>query len=48
MEKKAKTMEKEMKVSIVIPVYFNEENLYPLYRDIKQKFIDIIDYVMKL
>ena len=44
MEKKAKTMEKEMKVSIVIPVYFNEENLYPLYRDIKQKFIDIIDY----
>lgn len=33
-----------MKVSIVIPVYFNEDNLYPLYEDIKNKFIDKIDY----
>ena len=33
-----------MKVSIVIPVYYNEENLRPLYADIKEKFIDIIDY----
>lgn len=33
-----------MKVSIVIPVYYNEENLHPLYVDIKEKFIDKIDY----
>ena len=33
-----------MKVSIVIPVYYNEENLRPLYADIKEKFIDKIDY----
>lgn len=33
-----------MKVSIVIPVYYNEDNLRPLYQDIKEKFIDKIDY----
>lgn len=33
-----------MKVSLVIPVYFNEDNLRPLYDDIKEKFIDAIDY----
>ena len=33
-----------MKVSIVIPVYYNEDNLVPLYDDLKEKFIDIIDY----
>ena len=33
-----------MKVSIVIPVYYNEDNLRPLYADIKDKFIDKIDY----
>lgn len=33
-----------MKVSIVIPVYFNEDNLFPLYEDIKKKVIDVIDY----
>ncbi len=33
-----------MKVSLVIPVYFNEDNLRPLYEDIKEKFIDKIDY----
>ncbi len=33
-----------MKVSIVIPVYYNEDNLHPLYDDIKEKFIDKIDY----
>lgn len=33
-----------MKVSIVIPVYYNEENLRVLYDDIKEKFIDKIDY----
>ena len=35
---------KNMKVSIVIPVYFNEDNLLPLYADLKSKFIDQIDY----
>lgn len=33
-----------MKLSIVIPVYFNEDNLIPLYEDIKKKIIDVIDY----
>lgn len=33
-----------MKVSIVIPVYYNEDNLLPLYDDIKQKIIDKIEY----
>lgn len=33
-----------MKVSLVIPVYYNEENLRPLYADIKEKFINKIDY----
>ena len=33
-----------MKVSIIIPVYYNEENLIPLYDDIKKKFIECTDY----
>lgn len=33
-----------MKLSIVIPVYYNEDNLLPLYNDIKDKFIDKIDF----
>ena len=33
-----------MKVSLIIPVYYNEANLRPLYADIKEKFIDKIDY----
>ncbi len=33
-----------MKVSIVIPVYYNEDNLRPLYADIKEKFVNKIDY----
>ena len=33
-----------MKASIVIPVYYNEDNLLPLYEDLKKKFIDVIDY----
>ena len=33
-----------MKVSIIIPVYYNEANLIPLYEDLKEKFIDVIDY----
>ena len=33
-----------MKLSIVIPVYYNEDNLRPLYADIKEKIIDKINY----
>lgn len=33
-----------MKLSIVVPVYYNEYNLRPLYKDIKEKIIDVIDY----
>lgn len=33
-----------MKISIVIPVYYNKENLDILYNDIKEKVIDKIDY----
>lgn len=33
-----------MKVSLVIPIYYNEDNLVPLYEDIRKKFIDVIDY----
>ena len=33
-----------MKLSIIIPVYYNELNLQPLYKDIKEKVIDVIDY----
>lgn len=33
-----------MKLSIVIPVYYNELNINPLYDDIKQKLIDKIDF----
>ncbi len=33
-----------MKLSIIIPVYYNEDNLKPLYEDIRRKIIDVIDY----
>lgn len=33
-----------MKLSIIIPVYYNEDNLIPLYDDIKKKVIDVINY----
>lgn len=33
-----------MKISIVIPVYYNEDNLIPLYQDIKEKIINVIEY----
>ncbi len=32
-----------MKLSIVIPVYYNEDNLYPLYEDLKEKVFKKID-----
>lgn len=37
-----------MKISIVIPVYYNQDNLVPLYEDIKKKIIDVIDYDYEL
>lgn len=37
-----------MKVSIIVPVYYNENNLIPLYYDIKNKFIDKIDFQYEL
>ena len=37
-----------MKVSVIIPVYYNEGNLRPLYDDIKEKFIDKITYEYEL
>lgn len=37
-----------MKLSIIIPVYYNEDNLHPLYNDIKEKVIDKIDYEYEL
>lgn len=33
-----------MKVSIIIPIYYNADTLELLYADIKEKFIDVIDY----
>ena len=32
------------KLSIVIPVYYNEQNLRPLYEDLKNKLIDAADF----
>ncbi|MEG0750400.1 MAG: glycosyltransferase family 2 protein [Oscillospiraceae bacterium] len=32
------------KLSIVIPVYFNEDNLRPLYADIERKVLDVADF----
>lgn len=37
-----------MKLSIVIPVYYNEDNLVPLYEDIKKKVIEVIDFEYEL
>lgn len=37
-----------MKISVVIPVYYNQDNLVPLYEDIKKKIIDVIDYDYEL
>lgn len=36
------------KLSIVIPVYYNEDNLIPLYKDMKKKVLDKIDYDYEL
>ena len=37
-----------MKLSIVIPVYYNEDNLEPLYADLKEKVLTKIDYEYEL
>lgn len=36
------------KMSIVIPVYYNAENLPPLYADIKQKILDVVDFDVEI
>ena len=36
------------KLSIIVPVYYNEDNLHPLYQDIKKKIIDVIDFNYEL
>lgn len=33
-----------MKISLVIPVYYNEENLRPLYKDIQEKLYSCAEY----
>lgn len=37
-----------MKISIVIPVYYNEENLKPLYDDIRKKILTCTNYEWEL
>jgi len=37
-----------MKISIVIPVYYNEDNLPPLYKDIKEKLFVHTEYEWEL
>ena len=36
--------EKVMKISIVIPVYYNQDNLIPLYEDIQKKLFVYKEY----
>ena len=36
------------KMSIVIPVYYNAENLPPLYEDIKEKILDKVDFDVEI
>lgn len=36
------------KISIVVPVYYNENNLHPLYRDIQEKIINRINFDYEL
>lgn len=37
-----------MKVSIVIPVYYNGDNLHPLYEELKRSFVDKVEYEYEL
>ncbi len=43
-EKKIEEKGKHMKVSLVIPVYYNEDNLPPLYQDICEKLYPHTEY----
>ena len=36
------------KMSIVVPVYYNAENLPPLYDDLKEKVLDKADFDIEL
>lgn len=36
------------KLSIVIPVYYNAENLLPLYDDLKEKILDKVDFPVEI
>lgn len=44
MDKKNEKIRTIKKLSIVIPVYFNEENLYPLYDSLKNEVFDKVGY----
>ena len=33
-----------MKISLIIPVYYNQDNLPPLYRDIREKLYSHTEY----
>ena len=37
-------MEKIMKISLVIPIYYNQDNLRPLYKDIQDKLYPCTEY----
>lgn len=37
-----------MKISLVIPVYYNEDNLRPLYQDIEEKLLNHTEYEWEL
>lgn len=37
-------MEKIMKISLVIPIYYNQDNLRPLYKDIQDKLYPYTEY----
>ena len=41
-------MRKIRKLSIIIPVYYNQDNLVPLYDDLKEKVFEKIDYQYEL
>ncbi len=36
------------KMSVVVPVYYNAENLPPLYDDLKEKVLDQADFDIEL
>ncbi len=38
------TLRRVNRLSIIVPVYYNEENLYPLYESLKNEIFEKIDY----